>query len=102
MKTGLKFLALLLLLANTSAFAERQKGNIRVVSTRYQNLFVFKVDKYFSYADVEISYSNGDVVAHQSLQKRKMVINFCDVKSGNYTIKVRKGDQLEEFQYVKK
>lgn len=102
MKTGLKSLVLLLLLANTSVFAGQQKNNIHVVSTRYQNLFVFKVDKRFSSADVEICYSNGDVVAHQLLQKRKMIINFCDVKPGNYTIKVKKGDQVEEFQYIKK
>jgi len=72
------------------------------IPTKYKNLFVFKADKEYVGATVEVYYSNGDLVTTHKLEKRKMIIDFCDTKFGEYTIKVVKGNKKQEFYYVKK
>jgi hypothetical protein len=74
-------------------------GTVRI---KGKTLFVFKTDKKFIGATVEVIYANGDIVTSQKLEKRKMVIDFADVKSGDYTIRVKKGKRIEEFYYEKK
>jgi len=44
-------------------------------------------------AQVEVLSADGHRVTAQRLKKRKMVIDFCDVKSRLYTIVVSKNDQ---------
>jgi len=104
MKSVVKLLTLVFLLTSAAAFATPvdQKSSAKAISSKHQNLFVFKVDRKFKKAMIEVYYSNGELVAVTALAKRKMVINFCDVKSGTYIIKVRKNNSVEEFQYVKK
>lgn len=72
------------------------------IPTKYKNLFVFKADKEYVGATVEVYYSNGDLVTTRKLEKRRMIIDFCDTKFGEYTIRVVKGDKKQEFYYVKK
>ncbi|GIV38191.1 MAG: hypothetical protein KatS3mg032_2570 [Cyclobacteriaceae bacterium] len=101
--------ALLLLLATIttlSAAPAVQAGQpeevVDVLKTRYSNLFVIRTERKYLGALVEVVASNGDVVTAQRLQRRKMIIDFCDVKFGEYTIRIRKGDELLEYTYVKK
>jgi len=75
---------------------------VEVVPTRHQNLFVFTTKKAMRGAEVRVFHAGGDLVTSQRLHKRKMIIDFCDVKAGTYTIVVQKGKAKEEFQYVKK
>lgn len=75
---------------------------IDVVPSRYKNLFVFTTQRAMRGAEVKVIYSNGDLITTQQLRKRKMVIDFCDVKPGAYTIVVTKGKKKEQFQYIKK
>lgn len=75
---------------------------VEVIPSRYKNLFVFKADKEYVGATVEVYYSNGDLVTKHTLEKRKMIIDFCDTKFGEYTIRLVKGDKKQEFHYVKK
>ncbi len=75
---------------------------IEVKEIKDKNLFVFKTSKKFLGASVEVFHSNGDVVTAQTLAKRKMIIDFTDVKEGAYIIRVTKGKQTEEFHYAKK
>jgi hypothetical protein len=98
-------LASAFVLAMTSSFATevRPGGESAArVSSKYKNLFVFKAKKKFFGATVEIYSSNGEMVTSQHLQKRKMIINFSDVKYDTYTIRIAKGNNSQEFQYVKK
>lgn len=67
-----------------------------------KSLFVFKTSKKFLGASVEVFHSNGEMLAAQTLAKRKMIIDFTDVKEGSYTIRVTKGNQTEEFEYSKR
>ncbi len=75
---------------------------VEVIPTRHQNLFVFTTKKAMRGAEVKVFHAGGDLVTSQRLHKRKMIIDFCDVKAGTYTIVVQKGKAKEEFQYVKK
>ncbi len=104
MKTIMKVLLVTMLMTGAAAFAQASPSDatLNVISTKYKNLFVFKIDKKYVGATVEVYYSNGDLVATQKLEKRKMIIDFCDTKFGEYTIRVVKGDKKQEFYYVKK
>lgn len=64
-------------------------------------LFVVKTDRKLVGGKVEILSSDGAVVARQTLQKKKMFIDFSDVEEGTYTIRVSKGDEVKEFLYRK-
>ncbi len=85
-----------------TVFGTNDTGNlVRLVSTQHKNLFVFKVNKNWQGAKLEVIATNGECVSCQKLSKRKMTINFRDVKPGAYTIRVTKDDHTEEFQYIK-
>jgi len=107
MKTSTKSLSLVkgltlaLMIFGTLAAAKAEDAT-HVIDSRYKNLFVFKADRKFKDAEVKIFYSNGDLIASQKLTKRKMTINFCDVKYGTYTIVLLKGNKSEIFEYIKK
>lgn len=83
-------------------FVIAQSASAATVRIKDKSLFVFKTDRKFIGATVEVIYINGDVVASQKLGKRKIVIDFAEVKPGDYTIRVTKGKRIEEFYYEKK
>ena len=78
------------------------KDEVNVIKSKYKNLFVFRTEKKLVGANVEVLSENGDVVTSQVLQKRKMIIDFCDVRFGTYTIRVTKGNNVKEYHYVRK
>jgi hypothetical protein len=79
------------------------RGNEPVpVRSKNKDLYVFRTDRKFKGANVEILSSNGDRLTTQTLEKRKMIIDFTDVKEGSYKIRLSKGDQVKEFKYEKK
>jgi hypothetical protein len=104
MKTAKFSVALFLVLSAFASFATavEPKASVQPLDSRHGNLFVFKVKRAFKGATVEIYYSNGDLVASKTMSKRRMIINFCDVVSGNYTIRVKKDNKVEEFKYYRK
>lgn len=77
-------------------------GLRELVSNRYKNLIMLKMDKRFLGAKVEIIYSNGEVVSSQTLINKKMIIDFASVKQGEYIIRLSKGEDVKEFKYEKK
>lgn len=70
--------------------------------SKYKDLFTLKTDKEFIGAQVEVYNSSGELITSNSLQRRKMIIDFGDAVFGTYTIRIIKGDELQEFTYVKK
>ena len=92
-------IAAFFVIAQSVSAAPADSGTVRI---KDKTLFVFKTDKKFVGAMVEVIYANGDVVTSQRLEKRKMVIDFADVKSGDYMIRITKGKRVEEFYYEKK
>ena len=70
-------------------------------AVKHKSLFVFKAQKKLIGGQVEIFSSNGDLLTTQMLYKKKMVIDFNDVRFGVYTIRVTKGGEIKEFHFVK-
>lgn len=103
MKTLIKilFLCVLSVLLTMAANANDRKDDRKPANDKNKNLFVVKADKNLVGAKVEILKSNGSIVAGQILTKRRLVIDFNDVKLGAYTIRIVKGDQVQEFIYTK-
>ena len=96
-------ICLSLFTASVAVFGTSAKAAlVHVVSSKQKDLFVFKVNKSWQGARVELLAPNGDVISRQRLMNRKKVFNFCDMKPGTYKITVTKNHHTEEFQYIKK
>lgn len=78
---------------------DEEAGYIRANDT---HCFVFKMDRQYIGALVEIFYSDGKRIVSQKLSRRKVVIDFGRVRFGEYTIRINKGDNTQEYKYVKK
>lgn len=102
MKTLLLASAFLLAMTSSFAIEVTTRESVNVASSKSKNLFVFKAKKKFVGATIEIYSSNGQMITAQHLQKRKMIINFGDARYDTYTIRIAKGNNTQEFQYVKK
>jgi hypothetical protein len=102
MKTLVKliFLGVLTVLLSMAAMA-KDPVTKHDPTPKEKSFFVLKADKKFIGARVEIVQPNGSVIAEQILQKKRMIIDFQDVKSGAYTIRLVKGNQKKEYQYKK-
>jgi hypothetical protein len=100
MKNVMKSIAVFFLM--TLLVVTVQSQAIDIVNTKHDNLFVLRVDKELMGAQVEVLSADGNRVTAQRLKKRKMIIDFCDVKSGLYTIVVSKNDQQQKFEFVRK
>src|SRR5258707_15527925 len=94
--------SLSLFTASVAVFGTSSSRNsVHIVSAKQKNLFVFKVNKSWQGARVEVLAANGDCVSRQRLLKRKMIINFYDMQPGTYKINITKNGHREEFQYTK-
>lgn len=94
-------ITLILVLGGTLAIAGTD--NIQVRERKQKNLFVFTTNRAMRGSHVQVYHSNGDLVVAQMLKKRKMVIDFCDVVDGSYTIVVVSNDgHTERFQFEKR
>src|SRR5690349_9461629 len=104
MKTLLKiiFLGVLSVLLTMAAMANTNDPvKQKHVSEKDKGLFVFKADRELIGAKVEILQENGGVIAEQVLSKRKLVIDFNEIRSGSYKIRISKGEKIKEFSYNK-
>jgi hypothetical protein len=96
-----KLLLISLLLVSSGSFA----GSIDTVSAkgpRMKDVFIYKTNRKFVGATIEIISANGRVITSSQLQKRKLIIDFESVLFGSYTIRVSKGKEKEEFVFIKK
>lgn len=100
MKNAIKIvIALLITSSSVLAANDDQVGK---TDSNSQQVFVFKVNKEFKGGRIEVLSAEGKRVTAQRLMRRKMIIDFCDVKTGVYTIVVKKDDQIKKFEFVKK
>lgn len=90
-------LSALLLLSIVSSATPIEMGH-----SQYRNLFVFTAKRDMRGADVKVYSAVGDLITAQRLKRRKMVIDFGEVKQGSYRIEVVKGSKKEEFVFEKR
>ena len=103
MKTIFKILVIcvITILLSYAAMAEDTRGGWEPKS-KNKNLFTVKADREFVGAKVEILDQNEELIAAQKLVKRKILIDFDDVRTGAYTIRITKGDRVKEYHFLKK
>jgi hypothetical protein len=91
-----------LMLLSATVFANDPKSNhpVRVLSARMSVVY-FKVDKDFIGASVEVYSEKGELILSQDVTHRKALIDFYYETPGIYTIKIKKGDREEVFNYIK-
>jgi hypothetical protein len=66
-----------------------------------EDLLVLRATRKFKGAEIEVFSSSGYLVTSGKLNKRKMIIDFKNVRSGSYLIRVKKGNTQEEFSFTK-
>jgi hypothetical protein len=98
---ALRIKSILVLLLITSASFAGPMDEVKSENPR-KNLFVYRAEKKFLGAKVEILSVNGNVLAQQHMRNRKVIIDFRDVRFGTYIIRVSKGEHTQEFTYTKK
>lgn len=101
MKTLIALVVAFTFLLSTELAA--RPGDSRIIGGHVKNksLFVFKAKKKYVGATVEVYSSQGTLVTAQSLRKRKMIIDFGDVRQDTYTIRITKGSSKKEYQFIK-
>ena len=100
MKTLLAVVVALMIV--TTGNAGKPEDAIIIGQTKNKSLFVYKTQRKFVGAMVEVYTSNGDLLTAQNLQKRKLIIDFGTAIKDTYTIRVVKGNEIREFHFVKR
>jgi len=98
--TLLTWLLFIALLSQAETSPTKTPAHVHIVSKR-MNVFYFKVDKEFLGADLEIYDMDGKKLFTQKVERRKILIDFYYEDAGKFIIFVKKGDTLEEFQFIK-
>ena len=88
--------AIIILVLTAGVFSAEAKNN-----DKEKDVFVVKTEKKFIGAKVQVFNASGELLATQTLKKRKVVIDFGDVKTGSYTIRLSKDKKTKEFHFEK-
>lgn len=67
-----------------------------------EQVFAFKAGRKLIGASIEIFYSNGDRIVCRKLRRKKVIVDFSNVRVGEYTIRIEKGEYTQVYQYLKK
>jgi hypothetical protein len=104
MKTLIKliFLGVLTVLLSIAAMAKEPPKRWDNSGSRNKNIVIYKADKKLVGGKVLIFQADGNIVAEQVLQKRKLLIDFDSMQHGSYTVRIMKGDLVDEFIFEKK
>lgn len=94
-------LILLSTVLSFNALATGSEPDLKILSTEGTDFLKFKVDKELVGATINLLYSNGDVVAKEVLLKKRMVIDFCKVKTGDYTVFIEKDGVKRKIEIQK-
>ena len=95
----MKSLLLLLSLTAGVAFAGT-KPTVELSRSVYQNqnVLALKVDKELLGATFEILDSDGNIITHEELAKKKRTIDFTDLQNDEYIVRITKDDFSRTFR----
>ncbi len=99
MKIVTTYLLVMMVVFTTQALDEDVTA---IIPGKSNHIVVFKTDRKFIGATVEVLDANGNPVVAQKLERRRMMVDFGLVRSGEYTILVKIEDDVLEYRYVKK
>jgi hypothetical protein len=96
-------LALALLATSYNAISKdiKKESPVVVLATSHE-IFYFKVLESMIGGEVNVFDAAGNQVAAQSVDKRKMIVDFFEMQPGDYTVKVVKGNIEQVFDYHRK
>lgn len=84
-----------------SSHETKSKDPVRIMFSR-MDVFYFKVHHLLLGADLEIYSPEGVKLHTEKIAHRKVLVDFYYKDSGRYTVKIKKGDVVKEFNFVKK
>lgn len=90
----------LMLLIGSKAFAENPMlMGVNLIAAK-KSIMYFKFDRELEGAEVEVYNQQGEIIAHHTLHKHKLIIDFIDAEPGNYTVVVIKNNKFRAFHYT--
>jgi len=99
MKNIIAALAFTLLFGAQAFAANPTLLGVNLIAAK-KSIMYFKFDRELEGADVEVYDHNGNIIAHHTLQKHKLIIDFIDAEPGNYTVVVIKDNKFKAFHYT--
>ena len=63
---------------------------------------MLKMNREFIGGEVQVFSSTRTLLISQKMTKRKVSIDFSGVRVGEYTVRIRKGTQQQEYYFLKK
>src|ERR1700755_2669927 len=94
-------LAFTILFTSYNAISSPLKDSLVVVLNTSNDIFYFKIDKTMIGGIVEVFSANGELVASQNLESKKLIIDFFEMNPGDYKIVVKKENVEETFTYIR-
>ncbi|MCE2895780.1 MAG: T9SS type A sorting domain-containing protein [Flammeovirgaceae bacterium] len=91
----------LLFVIGSLSMATPKDTKPEITTITNDNLLVLKANRKFKGAEIEVFSSSGYLVTSKKLNKRKVIIDFKNVRTGAYLIRVKKGKTQEEFSFTK-
>lgn len=74
----------------------------RILDNEKRNRFSFQVDRAMLGCEVIITRTGGEQVARFSVKRKKVIIDFSNLRFGCYKVTLTKnGSKMEEFTYTK-
>ena len=89
------------IILTTISFLSYGGQRVKMLTSKSKDFLVFSIGKKMKGADFQLVTSTGEVITHQKLSKRKLTIDFKNIKKGVYTIRLVKDDYKQEFIYTK-
>ncbi len=73
-----------------------------VVAKAQDDLYMLKVDKDLFGSQLVVTSSNGEVVSTMTIKRKRILINFEELKFGEYLVQIIKdGVEVEKYTYHK-
>jgi hypothetical protein len=91
----------ILVIVGSLLMATPKQAKPEITTLTNENSLQIKVNRTFKGAAIEVFSSSGYLITSKKLSRRKMIIDFKNVRSGSYLIRVRKGKTQEEFKFNK-
>jgi hypothetical protein len=90
----------LFIVISSGLLAKPKRPEIQVLSKRF-DIFYFKVQKEVIGAEIEVYSESGEKLMQDTITEKRTLIDFYYERPGHYTIKIKKGDIVESFDYYK-
>jgi hypothetical protein len=99
-KPKILVLTIALLVMVLSVSASPKNEGVNAIKSKHNDLFMLKTNRQFAGATVEVISSRGEVITSKKMNRRKMVIDFKYTQQGSYTVRLVKGSNVKEFNYL--